>query len=368
MIEIAVIGGGPTGLIAAREAARAGAEVVVLEEHVEIGEPERCAGLLSLSGLEKLGFSANGKYLQNLIRGAMIKSSSGKWRILDVGRPVAAVVSRSIFDKEIARQAEHAGAEMICGVRVKAIKRDEEALRVTASNGPRRSSWVIDAEGAGAALLRRFLGAGTEPGRWIPIIQLIVENHGLDKRLVYIYLKNYLPDFFAYLIPVDESLGKLGVASRSPSLRKLLRKFLDEEFPGARCISSSSHVVYAGYPLDSVRLFPLRFVPVGDAAGHVKATTGGGVIMGGLIAARIASAIAMSLGGNTPEKPIAETKKIIEELRRIALLRRLIGRMSSPLLDLLIALATSKMGSFYLSRRGDMDFQASSTLGLRTRC
>jgi digeranylgeranylglycerophospholipid reductase len=368
MIEITVVGGGPAGLIAAREAARAGAEVVILEEHVEIGEPERCAGLLSLSGLEKLGFSVSGRYLQNIVRGAMIKSSRVGWNVLDAGRPVAAVISRSIFDKEIARQAEQAGAKIICGVRVKAVERDEEVFRITASDDLRRSPWVIDAEGAGAALLRRFLGAGAEPGRWIPIIQLIVENHGFDKRFVYIYLKDYLPDFFAYLIPVDESLGKLGVASKSPGLKKLLRRFLDEEFPGARCLSSSSHVVYAGYPLDSASLFPLRFVPVGDAAGHVKATTGGGVIMGGLIAAKIASAIAMSLKGGLPEKPLAEAREIIKELRRIALLRRLIGGMNSPLLDLLLALATSRIGGSYLSRRGDMDFQASSILGCAARC
>ena len=365
MIEIAVIGGGPAGLIAAREAARAGAEVVVFEEHREIGEPERCAGLLSISGLERLGFSANGRYLQNIVKGAMIKSSGGRWRVLDVGKPVAAVVSRSIFDKEAARQAEHAGAEIICGVRVKAVKRCWGEFLITASDEIYQSSWVIDAEGAGATLLRRFLGAGTEPRGWIPIIQLIVENHGLDKRFVYIYLKDYLSDFFAYLIPIDGSLGKLGVASRSPNLRELLRRFLVEEFPDARCLSASSHVIYTGSPLDSTMLFPLRFVPVGDAAGHVKATTGGGVIMGGLIAARIASAIAASLRGSSSEKLLAEARRVVEELWRIAFLRRLIGGMSSPLLDLLTAIATSRMGSLYLSKRGDMDFQASSILGSR---
>lgn len=365
MIELAVIGGGPAGLIAAREAARAGASVMVFEEHMEIGEPEKCAGLLSLSGLKRLGFSVSGKYLQNIIRGAVIRTSNGRWRILDAGRPVAAVVSRSIFDKEAAKQAEHAGAEIVCGVRVKAIKRDGGEFRITASDSIRQSLWVIDAEGAGAALLRRFLGAGTEPRKWIPIIQLIVENHGLDKRFVYIYLKDYLPDFFAYLIPIDESLGKLGVASRSPDLKKLLIRFLGEEFPDVLCLNSSSHVIYTGSPLDSTILFPSRLVPVGDAAGHVKATTGGGVIMGGLIAARIASAIAARLNGCSPERPLAEARKLIKELRRIAYLRRLIGRMNSPLLEILIAIATSKIGSPYLSRKGDMDFQISSILGSR---
>ncbi len=363
MIEIAVIGGGAAGLIAAREAARMSAEVTVFEEHEGIGEPERCAGLLSLSGLEKLGFSANGSYLQNIVRGAMIKSVRGKWRILDAGRPIAAVVSRRLFDKEIAKQAEQAGAEIICGVRVENVKRNENSFQINTSGGSYRSRWIIDAEGAGAALLGRFLRAGSEPRRWIPIIQLLVENHGLDRRFVYIYLKNYLPDFFAYLIPIDESVGKLGIASRNPGLRKLLKKFLEEEFPGVRCLDSFSHVIYTGHPIDSTALFPMRFIPVGDAAGHVKATTGGGVIMGGLIAARIASAAAISLKKGSPDMLIAEAREMIRELERIAFLRRLIGRMNSPFLGILIALATSKLGGFYLSKSGDMDFQASSVLG-----
>ncbi|MEM1711973.1 MAG: NAD(P)/FAD-dependent oxidoreductase [Nitrososphaerota archaeon] len=365
MIEMAVVGGGPAGLIAAREAARAGAEVMVFEEHAEIGEPERCAGLISLSGLERLMLPANGVYLQNVVRGAAIKSSTGFWRVLDAGRPMAAVVSRRLFDAEIARQAERAGAEIIRGARVRNVERDGECFRIITSEGVYRACWVVDAEGAGAALMRRFLGAGAESRRWIPIIQLIVEDHGLDPRFAYIYLKDYLPDFFAYLIPINDHLGKLGIASRIPGLRKLLDRFLREEFPSARRLNSSSHVIYTGYPIDSTRLFPTRFIPVGDAAGHVKATTGGGVVMGGLIAAKIASAIAMSLRGESPEKSLAEAAWIIGELKRIALLRRLIGKISSPLLDLLVILATSRIGCFYFSRMGDMDFQASSIFGVR---
>lgn len=364
MIEVAVIGGGPAGLIAAREAARRGVEVTVFEEHAEIGEPERCAGLISLSGLKELGLSANGGYLQNIVRGVMIKTYMGLWRTLDAKEPVAAVVSRRLFDKEIARQAEKAGAEIICGARVKNIERNEACLRMITSRGVYRASWVIDAEGAGATLMRRFLGAGVEPRKWIPVIQLMVEGHGLDARFVYIYLKDYLPDFFAYLIPIDDHFGKLGIASRIPGLRRLLERFLNEEFPDARRLNSFSYIVYTGYPLDSTKLFSAKFIPVGDASGHVKATTGGGVVMGGLIAAKIASAIAMTLRNESPEKFLAEASRIIGELQRIAFLRRLIRGAKLPFLELLIMLATSRIGNLYLLRRGDMDFQVSSILGL----
>ena len=53
--DVLVIGGGPSGLLAAREAASKGAEVLVLEEHKEIGVPNHCTGILSVEGLQRLG-------------------------------------------------------------------------------------------------------------------------------------------------------------------------------------------------------------------------------------------------------------------------------------------------------------------------
>ncbi|MEM2001048.1 MAG: FAD-dependent oxidoreductase [Candidatus Methanomethylicaceae archaeon] len=52
--EILVVGGGPSGLMAATEAALAGAEVTVLEEDKEIGQPDHCAGLVSKDGLQRI--------------------------------------------------------------------------------------------------------------------------------------------------------------------------------------------------------------------------------------------------------------------------------------------------------------------------
>ena len=51
-IDLAIIGAGPNGLLAAREAALAGVTPYVFEQRKEVGFPEHCAGLLSWKGLE----------------------------------------------------------------------------------------------------------------------------------------------------------------------------------------------------------------------------------------------------------------------------------------------------------------------------
>jgi len=53
MWDVVVVGAGPTGCYAARQLARLGYEVLVLEEHTEIGEPVHCTGIISLEACKR---------------------------------------------------------------------------------------------------------------------------------------------------------------------------------------------------------------------------------------------------------------------------------------------------------------------------
>ena len=364
MIEIAVIGGGPAGLLAAREAAKRGVEVAVFEKDAEVGEPERCAGLLSLNGLERLSIGGSKKYLQNIVRGAVFHTESGREYFLDARRPIAAVVSRKIFDQKLAEDSEKAGARILTGVRVRRVLKRGNEFELLTDAEDFRASWIIDAEGAGSVLLRKTLGKAPEASGWLPIIQFIIKGHDLPKDFVHLYFLRDFPDFFAYFIPIDEELGKVGAASRNTELREKLMIFLRRAFPEARILKRVSHVIYTGKPLQDF-CFSYRFVPVGDAAGHVKATTGGGVIMGGLLSISLTSAIAEGLRGGSPRPYLERAQRILEELVKISYLRDLLYKIPLPLYDILFGLLTSRSATAYLARSGDMDFQFSSLLGRR---
>jgi len=357
-LDLAVVGGGPAGLIAAREAAERGLEVVVLEEHSTIGEPERCAGLLSLEGLTRLSMPSSAKYIQNVVRGVVIHVGARSF-LIDAGRPVAAVVSRKIFDQELARRAEGAGACILTGIRVKEVERSGEGLILRGDGVRIRAGWVVDAEGAGAALLWRFLGRRTEGSRWIPIIQALVEGHGLDHRYAHIFLKDYLPDFFAYLVPVSRDLGRFGVASRYRDLRRCMERVIREEFPSIRVLHQIRYAIYTGRPLGCLDL-STHFIPVGDAAGHVKATTGGGVVMGGLYSRDVAAAISEIIKGGDPTPYLESASRILAELQRIFHLRSILWRIPRILHAPLLAIVCSRPIKDLLTYSWDMDFQVSS--------
>jgi digeranylgeranylglycerophospholipid reductase len=53
--DVVIAGGSISGLLAAREIAAGGLSVAVIEEDAEIGTPEHCGGLVSISGIQNLG-------------------------------------------------------------------------------------------------------------------------------------------------------------------------------------------------------------------------------------------------------------------------------------------------------------------------
>ncbi|HUU88512.1 MAG TPA: dehydrogenase, partial [Candidatus Glassbacteria bacterium] len=70
--DVVVAGGSVSGLLCAREIAGNKNTVLVIEEDYEIGTPEHCGGLVSTSGLEKLGIIPFGKTFDHLIESAKI--------------------------------------------------------------------------------------------------------------------------------------------------------------------------------------------------------------------------------------------------------------------------------------------------------
>lgn len=356
---MAVIGGGAAGLIAAREAARLGLEVEVFEEHDTIGRPESCAGLYSIKGLSSLGISLRDEYLENTVKGAIIHSPGGRIIELRTKSPVAAVIRREALDRHLAEEAIRGGAGVRVGSRVLSAQRAGGEVVLSIRGGEVVSTSVlIDAEGHVGTIARMLYPSYSLKG-WIPIMQMLISGHEHEFDVVHVYFKSYLRDFFGYLVPIDEKLGRLGVASYKDTPAKAM-KFLGEVAPKAKIIGYSTSCIYEGLPTE-VGLDG-NAVLAGDVAGQVKSTTGGGVIIGGtcaLHAARHAYKLIREKVDGTYRK---STEPIYRELRNIHRVKCWIKSLSDDQIDELFRYVLETGFDKKMSSIGDMDYQATSIM------
>ncbi len=357
-VEVAVVGAGAAGLIASREAARLGLEVEVFEEDETIGRPERCAGLYSIQGLRRLGIELRDDYLQNNVKGAMIHSPGGNVIEIRTHRPVAAVIRREALDRSLAEEAITKGAKTNVQSRVKYVQREGRELKLRVGDEEVTASALIDAEGQRGIIAKMLFPSYRIIG-WIPIIQLLISGHGYEEDMVHIWFKSYLRDFFGYLIPIDEKLGRLGVASYKDTLAKA-RKFLEEVAPRAKIIGYSSSCIYEGLPseigLDG------NVVLVGNVAGQAKSTTGGGVIIGGICAQYAAQHLYNLLREGKDGTYRGRVRPIYRELNMMHRIKTWIKSLPDEKLDSLFRMILESGFDKKIAKAGDMDFQATSML------
>lgn len=363
-----IVGGGPAGLLVASKIAAKGHKVLVLEEHPEIGKPDHCAGLLSSSGLRSLGLSPPEDVVQNTVTGARIHAPSGHSILVERGQREAFVIDRRRFDAWLAEEASRKGASIVTGERVSEIGKQREGLRTVLTKANEYQVPVaIIAEGVTSVLTKKAGLSTVSKSSKYPAYQYEVMGADVEEDLVEMfYGRRLAPGFFAWIIPLGEGRVRVGLASKNKSKIRLnaamkSHPIISERLKGAKIERGMGGTVLVGKPIPKLSADGLMVV--GDAAGIVKATTGGGVIIGGLAALEAGSVVNQALQeGDTSRKSLARYDSrcrslFYRELETMHLAQRALSSLSDKGLDSIIKDA-HEMGLLSIVRKeGDMDMQ-----------
>ena len=180
------------------------------------------------------------------------------------------------------------------------------------------------------------------------------------------YGRQYAPGFFAWIIPLRDGKARVGLASRSKSKIRLdsalkHHPIISERMKGAEKVRGLGGIVLVGQPVS--RLSSDGLAIVGDTAGMVKATTGGGVIIGGLTARIAGDSVADALQkGDVTSKTLSKYDKLCKsryhrELQTMYLAQKALTSLSDKGLDSVVRDAQD-MGLLETVRKeGDMDLQ-----------
>jgi len=364
--EAAVVGAGPAGILAATVISEEGFATRVYEEHPVIGEPNHCAGVLSVTGLDKLGVDPSDEFIQNRVYGGRVYAPDGEFIEIRDRKPRAYVVDRARFDRYLADAASDAGVEFMLSARVDGLRFMEGTCMGVTVGGDVHESWiVVDAEGAGGRLLSR---SGIETGQSGILTGYNTEIGGVevDPELVEIWFGDeFAEGFYAWVIPIDDSTVRCGLGTAGEDGYDRLKGFVKRRFGAAKLQGVTAGQICTGPPVDKAAYSGLLLA--GDVAGQVKATTGGGVVVGGLCAQLAGETAVDALGcGDTCWGRLSgyerRWRRLYErELRTMYTARRLLNRMPDERLNRLLAgLRGAGLQGVLgdLVSRGDMDMQA----------
>lgn len=350
--DVIVVGGGPVGLITSKEIAKEGFNVCVIEEHQEIGYPVQCSGLFSVSGLAKLGLNLPDEIIANTIRGGRFYSPNGTEFEAYSRVDRARVVERKMFDKYLAKEAIRAGVEIKLKSHVMDAKIKDSCILKVNSLGKDlnlKSHLVIGADGV-RSNIARWNGLKT-PIKMVAAAQVEVAKADIEEDIAELYFgRDYAPNFYAWILPKGD-VYEVGIGARDPETtpRNYLKRFMETHPIASKKIDTRGIVEFnmGGFPVDTpMDTVSERMMIVGDAAGQIKASTGGGVITGsicGMIAAK-ASIKALEQGDFSEELLRREyedgwKKELGLELEAHAFLRRFFDSMSDSQVDELFILA-----------------------------
>jgi len=352
--DVVIGGGSVAGLLCAREIASKGFSVLVIEEDYEIGTPEHCGGLVSLSGLEELGVIPFRKIFEHMIESAKVSSPNGKSFTINSKKQKVVEISRRELDKQIAFQAQKNGAV----IKVKTSFQEMTDTGIRTNEEKIDCKIFVDARGVSSLIHKDRTGI-------LSSAQYEIYADWIHKgKVEVIFDQEKYTGFFAWVIPSGEGKGKVGVAGRGIKVSETLDNILKDKGEHSTIRKIFAPIWIKG-PIKN--FVEGKTVIIGDAAGQAKPTTAGGIFTSGMGGIYAGQAISEFLKTNNSEDLKQYQKKWTErfgkEFEKQILARKLLGRIDNNTINKLFESITPEIIK-EISEKDDFDFHTGSIIKL----
>lgn len=323
MHDLIVVGAGPAGSAAAREAARRGLNTLILEKEA-FPRYKPCGGAVSDKALSILDFALPVEICERTITGARVHFR-GREMEKHKGYRLTTLVTRSLFDDFLLQKAKEAGAKLTVE-RVLDFREHDDHVEVLTKKGSYSSRFLVIASGCQDPLRERVRGRAARDAYGVCMVTEIEEDDmSIEERLhgtLDIHF-GVAEMGYGWIFPHRGyySVGIGGLASRLKHPRIVMQDFIRSSgFPEGQRLHG--HLI----PLGGWggRVATSRVLLAGDSAGFVDAFTGEGIYY----SLRSGQIAAMAVAGE-PDSDVARSyhswckKDFGEELRYARLLSRI---------------------------------------------
>lgn len=291
MNDSIIVGAGPAGLHLAYQLSAAGLKVTIVDAQSYIGEHAVCSGVIGAEAFSRFGLPT--RSLVTKIHTFRAVSPNGQTLEHHSTLPLARVVDKAEFNRDLAALCLNSGVNFQMGQYVDLVQQEKKSVTVTcrSRNGETtklRGRVAVIASGVNGMLTRK-LGL-VKPREFLRAVQadIVLGNDGAAQPTEIYVGRRVAPGGFGWKIPLDGGRYRVGVMCSSaakPYFQPLLARIAPEVPSDSVQLSAKA---IAQVPVG--RTVAERVLVIGEAAGHVKTSTAGGIYFG-LLSAEFASQV-----------------------------------------------------------------------------
>lgn len=373
MYDVIVVGGGPSGLNSAKTLAEKGLDVLVLERKNGIGTSVVCTGIVGNEAFNN--FNLNTDSILTDIQNFKMVSPFQTSVVYSHSQPFAYVVDRERFDNNLARETEAKGALIKTGHQVTDVSVARDSVKVVTKslqNGSMSlaAKVVILATGIDNRISRK-LGLGYSKD-YLNGIQAEIEwGHSGCPEIF--FGKDIAPGAFAWIVPLNKKKARVGLLSKKDP-QDYFCKFIQSLHP-----KSNNHLKKGCIQVKPIaqgllsKTYGNRVLVVGEAAGQVKTTTGGGIFFGLLCSDIAAQVIHKKIHENRLlSHDLSEYEKLWKRAIQKEILigyytRKLCEKLSDFQIENMFQIARSDGVLPLIRKKGNFDWQSEIILALAKR-
>ncbi|NJE62340.1 NAD(P)/FAD-dependent oxidoreductase [Thermococcus sp. 21S7] len=284
--DVVVVGAGIAGPLVARNVAKAGFSVLLIDKKPAIGTPKQCAEGISIKVFEKYDIPYDGRFINREIYGAKLYSPSGYELELRYKEASGVILERKVFDKMLAYYAAKAGADVLARTEaLDVIRKDGKIVGIKAKheNEPIEihADIIVAADGVESTIARKAgINTYAPPHEFDSSYEYEMLIEGYDPDLIHLWFGNEVaPRGYVWVFPKDEDRANVGIGinSDNPQTAKYyLDKWLREnKIPAKKLLEINVGIVpVGGFVKELARD---NVLVVGDAARQVNPMHGGGM-------------------------------------------------------------------------------------------
>ncbi|WP_042700415.1 geranylgeranyl reductase family protein [Thermococcus sp. PK] len=284
--DVVVVGSGIAGPIIARNVAKAGFSVLLIDKKWAIGTPKQCAEGISIKVFDKYDIPYDKRFINREIYGAKLYSPSGYELEMRYKKVSGVILERKVFDKMLAYYAAKAGADVLARTEaLDVIRKDGKVAGIKAKHEDEPveiyADIIVAADGVESTIARKAgINTYAPPHEFDSTYEYEMLIEGFDPDLIHLWFGNEVaPRGYVWVFPKDEDRANVGIginADNPKTAKYYLDKWLKENnIPAKKLLEINVGVVPVGGIVKE--LAKDNVVVVGDAARQVNPMHGGGM-------------------------------------------------------------------------------------------